>query len=1382
MRELVVLAALLVSAGAAAAQPPALNLPPRYSMERVYGDPASVDGPVATAQVRGVTAMALAPDGSLYVADSGAIRRVLNGVVTTVAGSAGRSGTVDGPGVTARFSFIGGLAISSDGTVLIADTGNHTIRRMTPGGVVSTWLGVPGIRGLAHGRGAAARFDSPLGIAVDHTGVAYVVDRNCTLRRVTSEGDVQLMVTLSGTCYAAGSQPHKPRVYYGPVAVAVDANQQVYVAMQFNTVRQVTPSGVQTTLAGGDLGFLKSITVTPTGAVRVLESFIWDHRFSNNAQFFGQNAVREIAPDGTLTTVATLVPRTGGGGVGFSGLAVAADGAMFVGNNEATRIDRVAPDGTIAAWIGAADRTAVISLLAPGSDGSLMTAGWASRQLRRLGADGTLGPVLHTTTYSPTSIVRLGDDYYFTDNNTIGRMTSAGVVSVVTTFTTSNEHLRELAAAPDGTLVAWIYRSTSPSGWRLARVTTQGVVTTLGTGLGALQGIAVSPTTGAIYLSDDRVIRRLMPDGTTTIVAGNTTAPRATVDGSSADARLVYPTKLRVRADGTVVFLDGVGSDDNYWSNMVLREMRPSGDIVSLWSDQGGMNDLEISTTGALHLAISGSVYRAVSSTPAPLVITTQPSSVAVQAGTSATFSIVAAGGAPPVVLWQVSTDGGSTWTTLTDSPASGAVGSRLTLHNVSRAMHGYRYRAALADEDEFMVSAPVTLSVTGMSVSPSALRFSATRHTTTGVLVHVTPMQAVTIAFTTGAPPWTATTSVPWLQIHSEASAGAGRVRVSIVNPGGVIGAQTSLVGAVTITPTDPTLPAITVPVDLSVTASSQSTTAPVGQVDTPTHGATGLQGAIAMTGWVVDDIGIQHVRIYRQCLHSDAAEACQPVLSTRGVLVGDASVISGARPDVEALYPTLPAANSAGWGFLILSNMLPHIPAGLSNGGVGTFTLMTVATDTEGQQTLLGRTINDATPTSVTVANDTIAKPFGAIDTPGQGATVSGALNNFGWVLTPDPGTGALVPVNGSTIEVFIDGASVGTATYNLCRGTVGNPVPAGMLCDDDVSSIFRGAGTGYRNLDAGRGPIGLRTINTTGLSNGLHTIVWGVRDSAGRSEGIGSRYFNVLNSASDVSADLGTPELRNSGTSGRLDSGTPIFARTGFDLHAAFTPLESNADGVPQVRIPELGRVELQVPGATHVSLLANGDVRSAPVGMSVDEEAGMVRWSVGPGYLGTYRLRIEPRDLGTHLRQGSGGQASGLRFVDVTVAPMTLVEEPVRMHLDRADQHGAVFTLHGWGFDPHADTGSGIGAVHVWARRLVRGSTGSMVQGSESVFLGVADLGVSRPDVAAAHGARFSNAGFSFQGALGDGEWEITAFIWNTRTGRFEDARSVVVTIK
>jgi len=606
------------------------------------------------------------------------------------------------------------------------------------------------------------------------------------------------------------------------------------------------------------------------------------------------------------------------------------------------------------------------------------------------------------------------------------------------------------------------------------------------------------------------------------------------------------------------------------------------------------------------------------------------------------------------------------------------------------------------------------------------------------------------------------------------------------------VIAGQTSLSATITLSAANA---GTTTPISVTLTVTQQAgtTTAPVGQVDTPAQSTTGAQGAIGMTGWVVDDVGVANVRLYRQCLSFEAVASpspCVTVLGASVVLLGDASVIPGARPDVEAVYPTLPAANSAGWGFLILSNLLPNIATQASGGGVGTFILYAVATDQEGNQKMLGRTINDSTPTTVTVANDTIAKPFGAIDTPTQGQTVSGTLNNFGWALTPDSntiadGTDILVPLAGTSVNVIIDGASVGTATFNLCRGpiAVGGVTPAGQLCDDDVSGIFRGAGL-YRNLDASRGPIGLRTINTTTLSNGLHTIQWGVSDSASRGEGIGSRYFTVLNSSADVATAGGRPALE-----GRRDRGvqdhaallssdhaarqSEIYGRTGFSFDRALVPVERVA-GVPSILVPEMGRVELQVPGATHVALLANGDVRSAPVGMSVDEETGMVRWSVGPGYLGTYRLLIEV--------QGSTGSTVQGSIVDVTVAPMALVDEPVRMHLDRADQHGSVFTLHGWAVDPQSETGSGIGAVHVWARRTVQGATGSLVQGAEPVFLGTADMGVSRPDVSAAHGARFPHAGFAFQGALGEGEWEITAYIWNTRTGRFEDARTVTITVR
>jgi hypothetical protein len=127
----------------------------------------------------------------------------------------------------------------------------------------------------------------------------------------------------------------------------------------------------------------------------------------------------------------------------------------------------------------------------------------------------------------------------------------------------------------------------------------------------------------------------------------------------------------------------------------------------------------------------------------------------------------------------------------------------------------------------------------------------------------------------------------------------------------------------------------------------------------------------------------------------------------------------------------------------------------------------------------------------TTVSVDNKDSLLPFGTIDTPAQGATISGALYyNFGWVVTPKPAT---IPVNGSTIWVFIDGVRVGHPVYNNYRV--------------DIATLFPG-------LNNSNGAVGYYPINTTLLTNGVHTIAWSVADNDGHSAGIGSRYFTVQN----------------------------------------------------------------------------------------------------------------------------------------------------------------------------------------------------------------------------------------------------------------------------
>jgi hypothetical protein len=244
-----------------------------------------------------------------------------------------------------------------------------------------------------------------------------------------------------------------------------------------------------------------------------------------------------------------------------------------------------------------------------------------------------------------------------------------------------------------------------------------------------------------------------------------------------------------------------------------------------------------------------------------------------------------------------------------------------------------------------------------------------------------------------------------------------------------------------------------------------------PFGSFDTPAHGAGGVTGAIAVTGWTLDDVEVTRVEIHRNPMPGE------PTGPNGKVYIGDGTFVPGARPDVAAAYPTYPNADRAGWGYMLLTNTLP-------GQGNGPFTLHAYAHDPEGHVTLLGSK-------TITCTNATATKPFGTIDTPAQGQTVSGsACNVFGWALTPLP---AAIPTNGSTLQVYVDGSPLGHPTYNLYRS--------------DIATLF----PGYANSN---GAVGLFVLDTTTLANGLHTIAWSVTDDLGRSDGIGSRYFWVQN----------------------------------------------------------------------------------------------------------------------------------------------------------------------------------------------------------------------------------------------------------------------------
>jgi hypothetical protein len=307
------------------------------------------------------------------------------------------------------------------------------------------------------------------------------------------------------------------------------------------------------------------------------------------------------------------------------------------------------------------------------------------------------------------------------------------------------------------------------------------------------------------------------------------------------------------------------------------------------------------------------------------------------------------------------------------------------------------------------------------------------------------------TISLTTACG-WEASSSASWARLSAASGSGNATLMLTVDNNYTTTNRSATLtIGGQLVT----------------VTQASFSATAPFGAFDTPADNAVHVSGSIGVTGWALDDVGVTRVRIYRD---PTAGEPAGPVY------IGDATFVDGARPDVQAFYSTWPGCSRAGWGLLVLTNMLPA-------GGNGTFRLIAYADDVDGHTTRLGTK-------TFTADNSSSVLPFGAIDTPGQGDTVSGTIVNFGWALTGQP---RQIPTDGSTIDVLIDNVVVGHPTYNNFRS--------------DVASLF----PGYANTD---GAVGYFSIDTTQYANGVHTIAWTVRDNAGNTSGVGSRYFTIGN----------------------------------------------------------------------------------------------------------------------------------------------------------------------------------------------------------------------------------------------------------------------------
>jgi len=566
------------------------------------GQGGSADGMGSEARFARPSGVTVDGAGNVYVADTSnnTIRKVTPaGVVTTLAGLAESFGSTDGAGSDARFSYPSGVAVDSAGNVYVADTGNNSpIRKVTPAGVVTTLAGLAGSYGSADGTGSEARFWNPSGVTVDSAGNVYVADTyNHTIRKVTPAGVVTTLAgnasitlpngdPLGGYADGTGSEAR----FRSPSSVAVDSAGNVYVADTHNyTIRKVTPTGAVTTLAGlaGNYGSVDGI---PSEARFYGPSGVAVDR-AGNVYVTDGDTIRKVTPEGGVTTLAGLAPRLGGSAdgtgsaarfAGPDGVAVDRSGNIYVADSGNYTIRKVTPVGEATTLAGLAgirgsdDGTGNSARFFLPTGVAVDTAGnvyvMAENAIRKVTPTGVV-TTLAGLAGSGGSTDGMGSAARFGKSQLRNGPGGVAVDSVGNVYVADsrNNTIRKVTSAGEVTTLAGLSHDTNGDGFPDGEYSD-------GTGSAARfygpSGVAVD-SVGNVYVADtdNNAIRKVTPTGVVTTLAGRAGDYGSSEDGTGIAAHFRRPTSVAVDSTGNIYVSDS--------GNGTLRKGYPAPRILN---------------------------------------------------------------------------------------------------------------------------------------------------------------------------------------------------------------------------------------------------------------------------------------------------------------------------------------------------------------------------------------------------------------------------------------------------------------------------------------------------------------------------------------------------------------------------------------------------------------------------------------------------------------------------------------------------------------------------------------------------------------------------------------------------------------------------------
>lgn len=534
---------------------------------------------------------------NIYVADyyrHTILKITPNGTVSTLAGTASVSGSTDATGAVARFKYPISVATDRMDNVYVADRGNHSIRKITPDGVVSTLAGTAGISGSADATGAAARFNYPTSVATDRAGNVYVADTaNHTIRKIAPDGMVTTLAGFADTSGSTDATGVAARFNY-PFGVASDSKGNVYVADYGNNcIRKITPPGVVNTLSGKAGA---SCTDSGNSCVRVVSTLAGSAGATGNTDGIGAEArfdrptsisldsadnvyvadsvnrtVRKITPNAVVTTLAGTTNTTGstdalGAAALFnhpSGITTDSAGNIYVADNYNHTIRKITPTGVVNTLAGTA-----------GVSGHIDAAGAAASFI-----------------YPSAVATDHAGNVYVADTmgNAVRKITPAGVTSTLANATAGFFHPSGIATDSTGNVyVTDAYQHT------IRKIAPSGVITTLAGAAGVSGSIDAtgaaarfSSPTGVVTDNADNVyvvdygnstIRKITQTGAVTTLAG-TAGTYGNIDTTGAAARFYHPTGVTIDSVGNIYVADS--------GNHSIRKITPAG-VVSTFVGSAG--------------------------------------------------------------------------------------------------------------------------------------------------------------------------------------------------------------------------------------------------------------------------------------------------------------------------------------------------------------------------------------------------------------------------------------------------------------------------------------------------------------------------------------------------------------------------------------------------------------------------------------------------------------------------------------------------------------------------------------------------------------------------------------------------------------------------